>query len=475
MKFFYNLTLKKNCNFSQIKYAMKNLLSLLFLLAILGSCTNYNNGELVGVPGRKAYTEPDPFGMVFIPQGSFLMGPSDQDVTFAQNASSKTVSVDAFWMDETEIINNEYRQFVYWIRDSLIRQALVDDQIEDFFIKDKEGNPLVMNKNGQESPMINWETSLDPDKDRDGNIAAAIERIGIYYTGDAQFYNRKELAVEKLIYTYYWIDLQQAAKKSNRYNFKTQQYEGTVTKPDGTVEPIQGRQSFVFRDEVNVYPDTLCWVADFTYSFNEPYANMYFWHPSYDNYPVVGVTWKQATAFCIWRTQFLNAALTQSGQPFVQDYRLPIEAEWEYAARGNLKLSMYPWGGPYTRNQLGCFVANFKPLRGNYIDDGALITQRVGIYSPNEFGLYDMAGNVAEWTANAYDESAYMFSHNMNPDYKYNAKPDDPPVMKRKVIRGGSWKDVAYFLQNSVRDYEYQDTAKSYIGFRCVRSYLGAN
>jgi sulfatase modifying factor 1 len=63
----------------------------------------------------------------------------------------------------------------------------------------------------------------------------------------------------------------------------------------------------------------------------------------------------------------------------------------------------------------------------------------------------------------------------MNPDYKYNARPDDPPVMKRKVIRGGSWKDVAYYLQNSVRAYEYQDTAKSYIGFRCVRSYLGSN
>ncbi len=88
-------------------------------------------------------------------------------------------------------------------------------------------------------------------------------------------------------------------------------------------------------------------------------------------------------------------------------------------------------------------------------------------------GLYDMAGNVAEWTITAYDPSAYVFSHDMNPYYNYNASPDDPPVMKRKVVRGGSWKDIAHYLQVSTRDYEYQDSTKSYIGFRCVRSYLG--
>jgi formylglycine-generating enzyme len=84
-----------------------------------------------------------------------------------------------------------------------------------------------------------------------------------------------------------------------------------------------------------------------------------------------------------------------------------------------------------------------------------------------------MAGNVAEWTSNAYDESAAFFSHDLNPDYKYDAAPNEPAVMKRKVVRGGSWKDIAYYLQVSTRAYEYQDTSKSYIGFRCVRSYLG--
>ena len=298
---------------------MKKLFSLLSVLAILGSCTNYNNGELVGVQGRKAYIEPDPYGMVFIPAGSFVTGPSDQDITFAQNNSSKTVTVDAFWMDETEITNNEYRQFVYWVKDSLLRQALVDDQIDDYILKDREDNPITMLKNGQESPRIDWETEIDYN-DENGDVQAAIEKIGLYYSGDAQFFARRELAVEKLIYSYYWIDLQQAAKRRNRFNHVTKEYEGTVTNPDGTVSPVEGRQSFVFKNEIPIYPDTLVWIADFTYSFNEPYANLYFWHPSYDNYPVVGVTWNQANAFCIWRTQFLNSALTSQGQPFVQDY-----------------------------------------------------------------------------------------------------------------------------------------------------------
>jgi formylglycine-generating enzyme required for sulfatase activity len=81
-----------------------------------------------------------------------------------------------------------------------------------------------------------------------------------------------------------------------------------------------------------------------------------------------------------------------------------------------------------------------------------------------------MAGNVAEWTSNAYDESAYQVIGDFSPDFQYDAKPDDPPAMKRKVVRGGSWKDIAYYIQVSTRSFEYQDSAKSYVGFRCVRS-----
>ena len=461
---------------------MKQKVILVVLAIIIAGCSTYNNGELVGVQGRKTYSEPDPYGMVPIPAGSFLMGPSDQDVTWTQNAMNRTVAVDAFWMDETEITNNEYRQYVYWVRDSIIRKELALQGVEDFIAKDDEGQPLE-DRDGE--PIINWDASLDMSKDKEGNISQIIEDLGIYYSGaDRLLSSSRELNVTKLIYNYYWVDLDQATRPGNRFRLDYSggstdpvvQYEGTVTRPDGTREEVTSRGSFVNKDWVLVYPDTLVWIADFTYSYNEPMANMYFSSPSYDNYPVVGVNWKQAKAFCIWRTNYLNKALIRSGQPTVQNYRLPIETEWEYAARGNLDNSMYPWGGIYLRNKLGCFIANFKPLRGNYTDDGAMYPARVGYYGyANEFGLYDMAGNVAEWTLTAYDPSAYVFSHDMNPYYNYNAKPDDPPVMKRKVIRGGSWKDVARYLQVSTRDYEYQDTAKSYIGFRCVRSYLGAN
>jgi sulfatase modifying factor 1 len=84
-----------------------------------------------------------------------------------------------------------------------------------------------------------------------------------------------------------------------------------------------------------------------------------------------------------------------------------------------------------------------------------------------------MAGNVSEWTSSAFDEAASSFVHDMAPTLQYTAKASDPEVLKRKVVKGGSWKDVGYFLQNSSRTYEYQDSAKSYIGFRCVTHYLG--
>lgn len=459
---------------------MKRLVILVVVAILIGSCSSYNSGELVGVDGRKAYAEPDPFGMVAVPNGSFVMGPSDQDVTWTQNSLSKTVAVDAFWMDETEITNNEYRQYVFWVRDSIIRKELAMQGIDDFILKDRDDQPYE-DMNGD--PIIDWDTPLDLSKDKEGNITQIIEDLELYYTGEERLsLYFKEINPTKLIYNYYWVDLVQAANPSNGFRLDYSggnadpvvSYNGRVTRPTGEQEDITGRSSFVNKDWVLVYPDTLVWVRDFTFSFNEPMTNMYFSSPSYDNYPVVGVSWKQANAFCIWRTNYLNQALVQSGQPIVQDYRLPIEAEWEFAARGGLDHSMYPWGGVYLRNKLGCFIANFKPLRGNYTDDGSMYPSRVGFYGvPNEYGLYDMAGNVAEWTITAFDPSAYVFSHDMNPYYNYNASPDDPAVMKRKVVRGGSWKDVAYYLQVSSRAFEYQDTTKSYIGFRCVRSYLG--
>lgn len=426
---------------------MRKLLFLLIGSAAIGlsGCSNKGNGELIGVQGREEWYQNDPFGMLYIPMGSYQMGPSDQDVPYSVTAQAKTVSVQAFYIDETEITNNEYRQFVNWVRDSIARRTIGEAGNEAYLISTNQYEEEI------DPPQINWEEKLKWDADPEQREALA----GMFLPENERFYRRKEIDTRKLNFEYFWIDLREAARKSNRE------------------QGLKDRSVFIKKDVINVYPDTLTWIHDFTYAFNEPMTNMYFWHPSYDDYPVVGVTWKQARAFCIWRTQLLNGYLASNGGTFVQDFRLPTESEWEYASRGGLALSPYPWGGPYIRNSRGCFLGNFKPLRGNYVDDGGFHTVKVNSYSPNDYGLYCMAGNVAEWTNNAYDESAYNFSHDLNPDYQYDANENDLPALKRKVIRGGSWKDVSYYLQTGTRTYEYQDTAKSYIGFRCVMSYLG--
>jgi formylglycine-generating enzyme len=418
---------------------------LLIMVMIVGCSQSGKNGELMGVSSRGKWFEPVPYGMTFIRRGSIRIGPSDQDPT-AAIALTKTISLDAFWMDDTEITNNEYRQFVDWVRDSIARQLYYDGGLKEYGNEDESGYLT----------SLNWKQKLDWAQDT--SILSPL-----YLPAHERFFRKKEIDTRKLFYDYAWIDFQKASRRSNSYDYKTQSYNGG----------IQGRQDFIVRAQTHVYPDTLSWIRDFTYSYNEPLTSKYFWHPGFDDYPVVGVNWKQAEAFCHWRTKVQNDFFASMGEAIVQDYRLPTEFEWEYAARGGLQNSMYPWGGYYARNQVGEFMANFKPARGNYIEDGGLATVKVGTYPPNDFGLYDMAGNVAEWTITAFDELSIAHVNELNPDFKYNAADDDPPALKRKVIRGGSWKDIALYVQVSTRAFEYQDSATSFVGFRCVRSTFG--
>jgi gliding motility-associated lipoprotein GldK len=214
------------------------------------------------------------------------------------------------------------------------------------------------------------------------------------------------------------------------------------------------------------------WINDFDNAYNEPYVRMYFAHAGYNDYPVVGVSWDQANAFCQWRTQYYMAALGNN-PVIVEPYRLPTEAEWEFAARMGDSKNMYPWEGNDSADDRGCFYANFKPGDGDYVRDGHLITARVGTYTPNDFGLYDMAGNVSEWTSTSYNEALSHITSDMNPEYKYNAAKEDPYRMKRKIVRGGSWKDVSHYVRADLRMWEYQNEQRSYIGFRCVRTQVG--
>ena len=428
---------------------MKKVILLSMVVALLSACGSSGNGELIGVQKRQIWNPTDPYGMVFIPQGSFNMGPSDQDVPFANVTASKTISVGAFYMDDTEITNNEYRQFVNWVRDSIAHTMLGEAGIEGHLIEeDSYGNFL-------DAPRINWNTKI---RWNDSEIREQDLLADLYLPEHERLNGRREFDTRKYVFKYQVLDVQAAATKVKR---------------EGDATGKRDRSEFLSEVEVSIFPDTLTWIHDYAYSFNDPYTKNYFHHSAFDDYPVVGINWKQATAFTKWRTQMMNAFLRKIKQPTLPEFRLPTESEWEYASRGGLDFSPYPWGGPYTRNLKGCFLANFKPLRGNYTADGGIKAIKTASYNPNGYGLYDMAGNVAEWTSNAYDESAFSYSHDMNMDYHYDANEDDHAVLKRKSIRGGSWKDIAYFIQTSTRTFEYQDTAKCYIGFRCAVDFLG--
>ena len=332
--------------------ALKRTIKKLIILSVvvsLASCGGggYDlGGNLVGVPDREGWVMTVPFGMVVAPSGTFHMGQSDEDVPHTMVNLNKQVTIGGFYMDETEITNNEYRQFM-----------------------------LVM-------------------------LTDSVATLG------------EEEIMDKL------------------------------------------------------YPDTSVWVNDFSHHMGDPMLEYYYTHPAFDDYPVVGVNWFAARKFCEWRTNYLNYYRASVGLFAMPNFRLPSEAEWEYAARGGRDMAKYPWGNPYVRNARGCMLANFKPGRGNYYDDGFMYTSPVASYFSNDYGLYDMSGNVSEWCEDAYYDASMPVVWDLNPTYF----DDDEP---RKIIRGGSWKDIAYYLELGTRAYEYQDTTKSYVGFRCAMTYLG--
>ena len=440
-------------------------------------------GEVTGITGS-AINEPAPYGMVLVQRGSIKIGDEKNDSLWGTGASVKDISVDAFWMDETEISNAKYRQFVFWVRDSIIRERLADPAYggdETFKItEDEYGEPIT--------PYLNWKKPIPWKKPSEDELRA-IESV--YMTNPIT--GEKMLDASQMNYRYEIYDYTQAALRKNRLNPEERNrntdiavdYEAVVTISKDTAyiddegriiretinRPLSSPYDFLNTYIVNIYPDTTCWVNDFPNANNETYLKLYFSHPNYDNHPVVGVTWEQANAFCAWRTDYLLKGMGAHAK-WIQRYRLPSEAEWEYAARGK-EGNRFPWQQGDTKSDEGCYYANFKPGEGNYTKDGSLITSRCGIFSANSNGLYDMAGNVAEWTSTLYTEAGILQMSDINPDLQYRAAKEDPYRMKKKTIRGGSWKDPVKYIQGATRSYEYQNESRSYIGFRCVRSYAG--
>lgn len=288
-------------------------------------------------------------------------------------------------------------------------------------------------------------------------------------------------------------------------------------------------------------PDTTVWANPM--SFNDQYVDQYLRYPGFRMYPVVGVSWVQAVDYCKWRSAIVNNAMAtkyggdnkggkkllsfgkknkeaapaaetpkpSGGRVAIEtgyvlpDFRLATEAEWEYAAKGMIGTQyidenqanqrIYPWDGSSMRKSKGKskgnMLANFKRGRGDYAgiagkqNDHNIITAEVydAHFPPNDFGLYQMAGNVNEWVYDLYRPNSYQDFNDLNPirrnDYQDEAANYDKANFnslidnKLRVYKGGSWNDVAYWLSPGTRRYLDQDSSTATIGFRCAMISVG--
>lgn len=411
---------------------------------------------------------PNPPGMVFVQGGRTILGSFEQDLFGARDNIERTVTVNSFYMDETEITNKDWKEYVYYQF-----HPMVEEMGKDTEIKDDPNNPFI--------PAT---TS----------------------------HNGQELA--------------------------------------------------------DLVPNDSVWSSDF--SFNDVYSQNYYSNPGFNDYPVVGVTWRQVVDYCAWRTDFVNytqiisavgfdelpdefklefynpdgslqmlgasasnsgtqeifldeldqlqqdiiAYINQNKKMFIEkglylpEFRLPNEAEWEYAAKATVGTQyldeneeygrIYPWDGRGVRNpygkRRGDFLANFKRGRGDYAgiagtinNDSDVIPSRVGTYEPNDFGLFNMGGNVSEWVNDTYRPLSFDDFEDLNPvrkdgtndpesNYGWAAGRNEFRSLindRSKVYKGGSWKDVAYWMSPGTRRYLDQDKATNTLGFRCAMISVG--
>ena len=337
-----------------------------------------------------------PPGMISIEGGTFTMGKVQDDVMHDWNNSPNQQHVQSFFMDETEVTNKMYSEFLFWVKTVFPPteenyKHIYNGAIPDTLVwRNRLGYNETMTNNYLRHPAyadypvvgVNWIQAVEFSKWRTDRVNENIlEREG-YLKKDNKIKLGSDVTAEN--------------------SFSTETYINTPSKAFG------GNEEVVLKKEMG--------------GGRRPAAD---------------------TA--------KNVYAQRSSGLILPEYRLPTEAEWEYAAValvGNREYNIYkgqkkyPWNGQYTRSSKrqyrGDQLANFKQGKGDYggiagwSDDGADITNKVKAYAPNDFGLYDMAGNVAEWVQDVYrpivDDEANDFNYFRGNVYTKNKIGEDGVV-----------------------------------------------
>ncbi len=547
---------------------------LLFSTTFLLSNECFAQGKNIS---RTRYVIPYPHKIIAPPGMTYVKGgvtTINYDQSTTDTNSARKVSLTSFFMDKTEITNQQYREFVQWVADSI---AIVNYLKDDSYFMSEEDSK---NMNSAANKGTDATASI-PLTDSAVRVADSLKMAGVMATDpgvaattpqndsintkrrinwskvkhDKIFNPRDPDMVSKL--GSMMDENGRIKKEACLFSYKHPKYTASSTK--GT------EKLAIVEETVNIHPNENVWNQDLANAQTDLYVENYFNAPPFDDYPVVGVNWKQAMAFCKWRS---NTAQSYYNMPEYMKYynliyTLPSEAQWVYAAQGfydmirskpqtdtldtsNIVLPTYAdsfqvaksdsevnailhktpedsakeiqdqisaikaervaqWENDHKKAENGNrylldymkmlnflqngsgangegpitdsthihrdyngMLANFKQDEGDYWEDGVALTTPVMSFAPNEFGLYNMEGNVAEWVMDAYSPSAFSFVSDINPRLLYDADSTDADVMKRKVVRGGSYISNAKSLSPYYRDMELQDVAHCFVGFRCV-------
>lgn len=328
----------------------------------------------------------------FQSQLSYIPAKSFNSLVHTGNDSLSTYkprisSVNGFFISKTEVTNKEYREFVFYVRDSMAHTLL------QHFIN---GN------------QIDWKQKIDWNDNRLKHLLVSPEE---------SVPGRKEIDPAKISYN---IDF------------------------------------FEKKECISIYPDTLVWMRDFSYSHNEPLAKNYFSQRLFDQYPVVGINMKQALAFCHWKKEQLNNMLKGKDADKVElKVSLPTNTEWESAAFVEKDSDNLFAGNKGYNCNFGAITTMSGVMKKGYKDDGYFYTSPVKKYPAGPFGLYDMKGNVAEWTLTSREEIM-------------NAEVQPGKANTSFAVKGGGWNSTPFYLQAGVCQFYFVNAAHSFLGFRYV-------